>query len=1009
MLRWFRSHPWGWLPLLSLPALWPLWTLGLTASADGTTHLMRIALLVHHWRQGLFYPRWVPELVAGLGYPVLSYYAPATYYLVGGVHLLGVPLAGAMAGVFVLCMLAGALGMYRLASELFGDMGRGASLVAAVAYLYAPYLLANVYVRGAIAEVGAQALLPWILWAARRLMMGADRPAVSAVTLAVLLGALALTHTVTLILFPPLLAGYLLVLWWQQGRSASRLGWALAALGGAMGLSAFFWVPLLAESGFLRQDAFTTSIEVFIPENLWNWNTIVDLNFPFEYTFDVPYQLGILQLVLAVAGIASVRRWTLEWRYWLGVTLWAGLAIGAWSEPLWLGSRAGLAIQFPWRLLSLLSVSLPLWAGWVVLRLHRRTLQTVGVAVLCGATLLWQRPLVAWMGSLATEQGSMPLAAIARHEAITGQWGTGPTREFMPRWSQALHYQPEETDVAAPMQIRLHALSGEGVDAQVTSEQGGAVRLTSFYFPGWQATLGDGTLLEPVSSTSLGLLTVDVPPGSHRLRLTQPGTALQRWATWLTWVTLAGLVALAWRVRLYGVAGVGAALLLVGSLAVLRGPVLNPVLSPAQPFATAALTLLGYRVEQGDPGRLHIYPAWFVMQTPQQDLRLGWEVLDSTGQRVTLAATRPYFNSQRASNWPPGTLVDDAYEVMLPAGLSAGNYTIRLHLLDAENRPLQPSTLLGVVALRATLPAQVSGAEQALALRFGETLRLDSYMLEGPRAMAAGTTLPVVRAGETLVYSLAWSAIAPPLQDYHGFVHLTDAQGAVVAQDDHLAGTFFHPPMSWGTGRVQRDSYRLQVPAGTPNGLLWPVVGLYQFESLQRLAVADSEGQRVGDAYRLPPVKVYTAGDRAAPQQTVDATFGDLAVLLGYDLVLPATGLQPGSEFQLTLYYQARGPAAADLTQFVHLFDPGRGMAAQLDAPPLRGANPTSAWQAGEVIVESLTLRVEPHAAAGLYTLGIGLYNPLDGVRLAVLDRAGQPLRDQIVPLTQLAVQRDQE
>jgi hypothetical protein len=118
---------------------------------------------------------------------------------------------------------------------------------------------------------------------------------------------------------------------------------------------------------------------------------------------------------------------------------------------------------------------------------------------------------------------------------------------------------------------------------------------------------------------------------------------------------------------------------------------------------------------------------------------------------------------------------------------------------------------------------------------------------------------------------------------------------------------------------------------------------------------------------------------------------------------------QPGSEFQLTLYYQAQGPAAADLTQFVHLFDPGREMAAQLDAPPLRGANPTTAWQAGEVIVESLTLRVEQHAAAGLYTLGIGLYNPLDGVRLAVLDRAGQPLRDQIVPLIQLAVQRVHE
>jgi hypothetical protein len=74
---------------------------------------------------------------------------------------------------------------------------------------------------------------------------------------------------------------------------------------------------------------------------------------------------------------------------------------------------------------------------------------------------------------------------------------------------------------------------------------------------------------------------------------------------------------------------------------------LNPVLSPAQPFATAALTLLGYRVEAEDPDRLHIYPAWFVMQTPQQDLRLGWEVLDSMGQRVTLAATRPYSTASR--------------------------------------------------------------------------------------------------------------------------------------------------------------------------------------------------------------------------------------------------------------------------------------------------------------------------------------------------------------------------
>jgi hypothetical protein len=174
--------------------------------------------------------------------------------------------------------------------------------------------------------------------------------------------------------------------------------------------------------------------------------------------------------VLAVAGIASVRRWTLEWRYWLGVTLLAGLAIRAWKRTaLACSSRALLAIQFPWRLLSLLSVSLPLWAGWVVLRLHRRTLQTVGVAVLCGATLLWQRPLVAWMGSLATEQGSVPLAAIARHEAITGQWGTGPTA----RVHAAL-------EPGAPLSARGDGCRCPGANSPARAQRGGGGRAGHF-------------------------------------------------------------------------------------------------------------------------------------------------------------------------------------------------------------------------------------------------------------------------------------------------------------------------------------------------------------------------------------------------------------------------------------------------------------------------------------------------------------------------------------------------
>lgn len=67
--------------LAALPALWPFLQLGLTQSADGMLHVLRIALLTTHQQEGILYPRWMPDLVLGYGYPLLAFYGPATYYL----------------------------------------------------------------------------------------------------------------------------------------------------------------------------------------------------------------------------------------------------------------------------------------------------------------------------------------------------------------------------------------------------------------------------------------------------------------------------------------------------------------------------------------------------------------------------------------------------------------------------------------------------------------------------------------------------------------------------------------------------------------------------------------------------------------------------------------------------------------------------------------------------------------------------------------------------------------
>ncbi|MCB0186762.1 MAG: hypothetical protein KDE31_20990, partial [Caldilineaceae bacterium] len=66
-----------------------LFAYGLPMTHDGATHLLRIGRLDEHLRNGYIFPRWIPDLILGHGYPVLNYYAAGTYYLVESFHLLG--------------------------------------------------------------------------------------------------------------------------------------------------------------------------------------------------------------------------------------------------------------------------------------------------------------------------------------------------------------------------------------------------------------------------------------------------------------------------------------------------------------------------------------------------------------------------------------------------------------------------------------------------------------------------------------------------------------------------------------------------------------------------------------------------------------------------------------------------------------------------------------------------------------------------------------------------------
>ena len=146
----------------------------------------------------------------------------------------------------------------------------------------------------------------------------------------------------------------------------------------------------------------------------------------------------------------------------------------------------------------------------------------------------------------------------------------------------------------------------------------------------------------------------------------------------------------------------------------------------------------------------------------------------------------------------------------------------------------------------------------------------------------------------------------------------------------------------------------------------------------------------------LVQVDVYDVGEDAAflasePARRIDARLGDRLSLVGLDL---QTAAGPGGQVSLRLYW--RGDSATDVPYkaFVHLLDPDGAAVAQDDAEPQGGAWATTRWLADETVVDDYSLVVPGDAAAGEYSIAVGMYDPSTMVRLSLYDARGERQSD---------------
>ncbi len=290
-------------------------------------------------------------------------------------------------------------------------------------------------------------------------------------------------------------------------------------------------------------------------------------------------------------------------------------------------------------------------------------------------------------------------------------------------------------------------------------------------------------------------------------------------------------------------------------------------------------------------------------------------------------------------------------------------------------------------------PMPVYDVPNRLDAVFGDRIQLLGYQVDRTSAVP----------GDRIAVTLYWQAVRPIAQDYSVFVHLLGGPDILLAQRDTYPGRGMMPTSTWIPGQAFSDTVVLTVPANAyaPDEAQIEL-GVYDFDTGQRLPVTTADGRALGDNVRFHRIDLRPASQAQWPNPVRYDFEGKLA-LVGYALE-PRSGL-PGDTLHVKLYWQALSKMDHDYTVFVHLLGEKGRLWGQKDRPPQDGAAPTSGWEPGAIIEDEYDVQINPDAPPGLFDVEVGVYLPPDpdrenganGQRLGVLAEGGRLDADHVL------------
>ena len=493
---------------------------GLPVAHDMVFHLFQADQFNLSIAGGSIRPRWAISANNGYGSPNFIFYAPAGYYLASLFHsLIPSTIISVILAIWSSFFFSG-LTMFLAARKLFGREG---SLLSAMLYQLLPFHLVNLYTRGAYSELCAYVWYPLIIMFLYE-TLSSRRSAIAPACLSLSYAGLILTHLVSG--FMMTLAALFLVLYnGVFGRCRKGSLPAAVSLVIGLGIAAFYLLPVIFERKFVQIDYLFNYIFSDYRHNfLFSPGTYAATRSTFLYNALHLTVIFEAMLFLALVVLVSRRDRGPEQRPEIGAL--SCIFIGALflttplSAPLWAHFSSFATLQFPWRWVSVMELSLCLLVGAAYSERNLFRLFPAGImaraATYCIITLsVVSHILIARSSDVHPEKF---LESILDPE-LAVRYRNLP-KEYTPVWATDLEKLLTEENagkvslLSGRAEHRVMEWQPEKRIVGVKAATPVLMRIRTFYYPGWEADI-DGRKTGIDVEAKTGAMLITVPQGGH--------------------------------------------------------------------------------------------------------------------------------------------------------------------------------------------------------------------------------------------------------------------------------------------------------------------------------------------------------------------------------------------------------------------------------------------------------------------------------------------------------------